>query len=70
MVESNPFDEDVDKLDPYSTALNSDEEAGQLRTVSQEDDLAEVDEETPRSISPPQWGTSHTASHNWLCAPW
>ena len=28
--------------------LNSDEEAGQLRKVSQEDDLAEVDEEAPR----------------------
>lgn len=38
MLETNPFDEDLDDVDPYSTALNSDDEAAQLQMVSQEDD--------------------------------
>jgi hypothetical protein len=48
MVESTPFDEDWDEQDPYLTALNSDEETAQLRTVSQEDDPADSYEDAPR----------------------
>jgi hypothetical protein len=48
MVESTPFDEeDWDEPDPYDTALNSDEDTEQLRTVSQEDDLADSNEDAP-----------------------
>jgi hypothetical protein len=49
MVESNPFDEDWgEQQDPYDMALNSDEETEQLRTVSQEDDPADSNEDAPR----------------------
>jgi hypothetical protein len=47
MVESTPFDEDWDEQDPYDTALNSDEDTEQLRMVSQEDDLADCNEDAP-----------------------
>ena len=36
------------EMDPYDTALNSDEDTEQLRTVSQEDDLADSNENAPR----------------------
>jgi hypothetical protein len=47
MVESTPFDEAWDEQDPYSTALNGDDDAKQLRTVSQEDDPADSYENAP-----------------------
>jgi hypothetical protein len=51
MVESTPFDKDWDEQDPYDMALNSDEDREQLRTVSQEDDLADSNESAPhRSV--------------------
>ena len=51
MVETNPFDEDLDDEDPYNTTLDSDDEAAQLRTVSQEDDQNGDEVASPKSVN-------------------
>jgi hypothetical protein len=53
MVETNPSDEELDEYDPYSTALKSDDEAAQLRTVSLEDEPGRDHRPTPGSENAP-----------------